>query len=93
MQTMTAANANRHFSSLLRDVHAGQTIQITSRGKPVAIVEPIAAYDASASHDGAQNAAQAVHTALFARLHAQRQANSQSAESRTRNWIRDELYD
>ena len=95
MQTMTAANANRHFSSLLRDARAGQTIQITSRGKPVAVVEPIAAYDANATKNNAGNA---VRDALFARLQAQRSASAHNtAQSTTQNtersWTRGELYD
>lgn len=36
MRKVSAAEANRHFSKILRDVQAGETIIVTSRGKPVA---------------------------------------------------------
>ncbi len=36
MKTVSAAEANREFSKLLRDVQQGETVTITSRGKPVA---------------------------------------------------------
>lgn len=41
MKTVSAADANRHFSQLLRDVGAGETVTITSRGKPVATLAPV----------------------------------------------------
>lgn len=40
MKTVSAADANRHFSQILRDVKAGETVLVTSRGKPVARIEP-----------------------------------------------------
>jgi antitoxin (DNA-binding transcriptional repressor) of toxin-antitoxin stability system len=36
MKTISAAEANRHFSEVLRAATQGQTILITSRGRPVA---------------------------------------------------------
>ena len=36
MKTVSAAEANRHFSKILRDVRAGETVIVTSRGEPVA---------------------------------------------------------
>lgn len=42
MKTVSAAEANRQFSRLLREAQAGETITITSRGKPVAQLAPIA---------------------------------------------------
>jgi prevent-host-death family protein len=36
MKTITASNANRGFSKLLREVSAGEEITILSRGEPVA---------------------------------------------------------
>jgi prevent-host-death family protein len=41
MKTVSAAEANRHFSALLRDVTQGEKVTVTSRGKPVAIIEPV----------------------------------------------------
>ncbi|HSM21169.1 MAG TPA: type II toxin-antitoxin system prevent-host-death family antitoxin [Rubrivivax sp.] len=40
MKTVTAAEANRHFSSLLKDVARGERFLVTSRGKPVATIAP-----------------------------------------------------
>jgi len=40
MKTVTAANANRNFSALLRDVARGERVLVTSRGKPVASIVP-----------------------------------------------------
>ena len=40
MRTITASDANRNFSGLLRDVAAGESILIVSRGKPVAKISP-----------------------------------------------------
>ena len=40
MKTVSAADANRHFSKLLREVGAGETVLVTSRGKPVAVIKP-----------------------------------------------------
>lgn len=41
MRTVSAADANRHFSSLLQEVKAGKSITVTSRGEPVAQITPI----------------------------------------------------
>ena len=38
MKSVSAAEANRHFSSLLREVSRGVRITVTSRGKPVATI-------------------------------------------------------
>ena len=35
MKTVSAAEANRQFSRLMRDVRAGETVIVTSRGLPV----------------------------------------------------------
>ncbi|HNT38908.1 MAG TPA: type II toxin-antitoxin system prevent-host-death family antitoxin [Rubrivivax sp.] len=42
MKTVSAAEANRQFSAVLREVAAGNTVLVTSRGKPVAKIEPAA---------------------------------------------------
>ena len=41
MKTVSAADANRHFSSLLRDVRSGESVTVLSRGKPVAVIAPV----------------------------------------------------
>mgnify|MGYP001301001663 CR=1 FL=1 len=40
MKTISAREANRHFSSLLREVSSGEVITILSRGKPIATISP-----------------------------------------------------
>jgi prevent-host-death family protein len=37
---ITATEANQHFSEVLRDVAAGESVTVTSRGKPVARIVP-----------------------------------------------------
>jgi prevent-host-death family protein len=76
-QTVSAADANRRFSELLRTVQAGRSVIITSHGRPVAKIVPIAEDDSA--REGARSA-------LFARLRTQRAANAGP-------WTRDELYD
>ena len=41
MTTISAAEANRHFSQVLRQVARGETLIVTSRGKPMATITPI----------------------------------------------------
>jgi prevent-host-death family protein len=41
MKTVSAAEANRDFSRLLRRAGAGETVIITSRGRPVAQIGPV----------------------------------------------------
>ncbi|MDD5058082.1 MAG: type II toxin-antitoxin system prevent-host-death family antitoxin [Sideroxydans sp.] len=77
METITAADANRQFSSLLRKVEHGQTVTVTSRGKPVATISPVQANNAQRG---------IAKTNLLARLNAQKTSGS-------RNWNRDELYE
>ena len=77
MKTITAADANRGFSNLLREVRRGDEITILSRGMPVAKITSV--------HSGALQKA-AMKDILLSRL------KTQSA-SGSRNWTRDELYD
>lgn len=79
MKTVTAADANRQFSAVLRDVAQGQRVVVTSRGKPVATIEPVRARAATAR-------ASAAKRRLLEHLATVR---SRSA----REWTRDELYD
>jgi prevent-host-death family protein len=62
MRNVSAADANRHFSRLLRDVQAGETVTVTSRGVPVATIKP-----AGSAGEEAKTARQA----LLARLQNQ----------------------
>ena len=77
MKTMSAAEANRHFSSLLKDVARGEEVLVVARGKPVARVLPF---------DSASSERKSARAALMARLRGQ-------TPSGRRNWRRDELYD
>ncbi|MBI3492243.1 MAG: type II toxin-antitoxin system prevent-host-death family antitoxin [Acidobacteria bacterium] len=77
-KAVSAADANRNFSQLLRDVREGRECVITNHGKPVArLVRLEAQRDVRA-------AARAV---LFKRL------RSQPATPRAGRWTRDELYE
>ena len=40
MKTISAREANRHFSNLLSEVSSDEVITILSRGKPVATISP-----------------------------------------------------
>lgn len=46
MKTVTAAEANRQFSKILRDVRRGETVLVTSHGEAVATIAPARAPDA-----------------------------------------------
>jgi prevent-host-death family protein len=41
MKTISAGEANRHFSSALREVINGETVIVTSCGKPVVTISPM----------------------------------------------------
>jgi prevent-host-death family protein len=75
-KTISAADANRRFSELLRTVQKGQSVVVTSHGKPVAKVVPV---------DENDLAAERARSALFARLKKERAVKSG-------RWTRDELY-
>lgn len=80
MHTISAAEANRQFSSLLRQVSRGETVTVLSHGRPVATISP-AAEAGEPGHDRANARAR-----LLARLNREPAAGE-------RNWTRDELYD
>jgi prevent-host-death family protein len=75
--SVSAADANRDFSKLLRAVRNGGSVVITSHGKPVAKIVPFVAQD---------RVRDAAKTRLLARLRAQRTIN-------IGRWTRDELYE
>jgi prevent-host-death family protein len=76
-KAVSAADANRRFSELLRTVKNGRSVVVTSHGKPVAKIMPIM---------DDERAAEGVRSALFARLRTERVVNAG-------RWTRDELYD
>jgi prevent-host-death family protein len=76
-KAVSAAEANRNFSQLLRRVRDGGSYVITTHGRPVARIIPFTARDAVAA---------AAKTALLKRLRAQRGAD-------IGRWTRDELYE
>ena len=78
MQTVQAADANRHFSKVLKRVSQGEEFLVISRGKPVATILPVKKADSS------HNASCEL---LFRRL-----AIQEVTGTRRRSWTRDELY-
>jgi prevent-host-death family protein len=74
---VSAADANRRFSELLRTVKRGRSVIVTSHGKPVAKISPLAEDE---------RAAAGARSVLFARLRRERAMNAG-------RWTRDELYD
>ena len=40
MRSVTAREANQSFSRILRDAESGDTVVVTRRGKPVAVIGP-----------------------------------------------------
>lgn len=77
MKTITASNANRGFSNLLREVSKGEEIMITSRGTPVAKVISVKSTVLQKN---------AMKKLLLSRLKTRIATGS-------RNWTRNELYD
>lgn len=76
MKTVSAGDANRHFSHVLREVAQGETIVVTSRGRPVAEIVPAQTLQRQRGD---------ARAALLERLQMQ-------AVSGERTWTRDELY-
>lgn len=76
-KAVSAADANRRFSEILRAVKKGRSVVVTSHGKPVAKLVP------AGDDDRTRNAAR---SALFARLRKERPV-------RIGRWTRDDLYD
>jgi prevent-host-death family protein len=74
---MSAAEANRRFSELLRRAREGQTTVITSHGRPVARLVPMTVEDERIA---------AARRVLFDRLR-------QTKPVETPRWTRAELYD
>jgi prevent-host-death family protein len=80
-KVVSAADANRRFSKLLRGVRKGQSYLVTSHGEPVARIVP-----AEADVEARRKAWEA----LRARLEARPAAKGTKARVR---WTRDELHE
>lgn len=78
-KTISAADANRKFSQLLRDVREGRSYVVTSHGRPVARIEPVLTKNS-------RSAAERAKASLLARLRRQPVIDIGP-------WTRDELYD
>ena len=76
-ETVSAAEANREFSKLLRGVRDGNSYVVTSHGRPVAKLVPI---------DEEAIAREQARERLMERLRSQPVRN-------IGRWTRDELYD
>jgi prevent-host-death family protein len=76
-KAISAADANRRFSELLRTVKRGRSVLVTSHGKPVARIVPVTDDDRTA--EGARSA-------LFTRLRTE-------PVVRVGRWKRDDLYE
>ena len=76
-KAISAAQANREFSAVLRRVRRGQSFVVTSHGRPVAKIVPVSEGEA---------VGRSATAALFSRLEAGR------AQSIGR-WQRSELYE
>jgi prevent-host-death family protein len=78
MKTITAADANRHFSKLLREVQGGEEVTITSHGRPVARMVP--------AHEKTDEEREAAFDRLMTRLQSQPVLNLPKV-------TRDEIYE
>ena len=76
-EAVSAADANRRFSLLLRGVREGRSYVVTSHGKPVARLIPADRRDEAAKH---------ARAALLSRLERQPIMPAQ-------RWTREELYE
>jgi prevent-host-death family protein len=76
-KAISAADANRRFSQLLRDVKTGQSYLVTSHGRPVARIEPV---------DERSTATSNARMSLLKRLRSERVLT-------IGRWKRDELYE
>ena len=76
-KAISAADANRKFSQLLRDVREGQSYVVTSHGKAVARIVPVNQNRPTAS---------SARSSLLRRLRSERVV-------KIGRWKRDELYE
>ena len=76
-KAISAADANRKFSRLLRDVREGRSYVVTSHGRAVARIAPVQEDSATAAK---------ARSSLLGRLRSQRVV-------KIGRWKRDELYE
>jgi len=76
-KSISAAEANRNFSQLLRDVREGQSYVVTSHGRPVARIAPTQNENAGAAK---------ARASLLHRLKSEKVVE-------VGKWRRDELYE
>jgi len=76
-KAISAADANRKFSRLLRDVREGQSYVVTSHGRPVARIAPVEENRTTSS---------SARSSLLGRLRSERVL-------KIGHWKRDELYE
>ena len=76
-EAISAADANRRFSLLLRGVREGRSYVVTSHGRPVARLIPVGKHD---------DVATSARSTLLSRLEKQ-------PVLKARRWTRDELYE
>ncbi|MEZ2130785.1 MULTISPECIES: type II toxin-antitoxin system Phd/YefM family antitoxin [unclassified Sinorhizobium] len=76
-KAISAADANRHFSLILRGVREGNSYVVTSHGRAVARILPA---------DAREDVATGARSALLSRLEKQPIVNAGP-------WSRDELYE
>lgn len=74
---ISAAEANRNFSQLLREVKEGHSYVVTSHGRPVARIAPV-------QHQRSTTAS--ARTSLMNRLRSEKTVN-------IGRWKRDDLYE
>jgi len=76
-KAISAADANRNFSQLLRDVREGKSYVVTSHGRAVARIAPVQEDPATAAK---------ARSSLLSRLRSERVV-------KIGRWKRDELYE
>ena len=76
-KAISAADANRRFSEVLRHVKDGQSYVVTSHGRPVARIAPVVEQE---------NTMAQARSSLIRRLRSERVVN-------IGKWKRDELYE
>lgn len=76
-KAVTAADANRKFSKVLRSVREGESYVVTSHGRAVAKIVPV---------DATDSVAKGARTALLKRLRSERVVTIGP-------WKREKLYD
>jgi prevent-host-death family protein len=78
-KAISAADANRKFSQLLRDVREGRSFVVTSHGRPVARIAPVQSQEDRSTRASARSL-------LLGRLRGE-------PVVKIGRWKRDDLYD